>query len=289
MQSTKNTNELERIVARAREAEDAVKVAFSMLQAAEASERHQDMCMWIKLLIELRMKSKQDLTEEERNLFSVGYKNVVGCRRGSLRSLKMLDAKKNSCATGYMEVIGKEIISICKEVVGLLEKSLIPNIKELREATKEEEGKSVKDEAAVFYLKMTGDYYRYLAEVDSSEEGGYAKTAEKFYLEGLKISAERLPPVNPIRLGLALNLSVCYFETLNNSKEACRLAKEAFDKALTGLDKLEESSYKDSTCIMQLLRDNLSMWTGTVAADIDLRVVDLRDNTNGDDLAEDMA
>lgn len=40
-----------------------------------------------------------------------------------------------------------------------------------------------------------------------------------------------------------------------------RLAKAAFDDAITELDTLSEDSYKDSTLIMQLLRDNLTLWT----------------------------
>lgn len=42
---------------------------------------------------------------------------------------------------------------------------------------------------------------------------------------------------------------------------ACHLAKQAFDEAIAELDSLNEESYKDSTLIMQLLRDNLTLWT----------------------------
>jgi hypothetical protein len=62
-------------------------------------------------------------------------------------------------------------------------------------------------------------------------------------------------------LGLALNYSVFYYEILNDPEQACSLAKHAFDDAIAELDTLSEECYKDSTLIMQLLRDNLTLWT----------------------------
>ncbi len=51
--------------------------------------------------------------------------------------------------------------------------------------------------------------------------------------------------------------------------QACQIAKQAFDDAIAELDTLNEESYKDSTLIMQLLRDNLTLWTSDQAADAD--------------------
>ena len=70
-----------------------------------------------------------------------------------------------------------------------------------------------------------------------------------------------------LRLGLALNFSVFYYEILNSPDRACRLAKAAFDDAIAELDTLSEESYKDSTLIMQLLRDNLTLWTSDMQAE----------------------
>ncbi|CAA2983443.1 14-3-3 7 [Olea europaea subsp. europaea] len=69
------------------------------------------------------------------------------------------------------------------------------------------------------------------------------------------------PPTHPIRLGLALNFSVFYYEILNSTERACHLAKQVFDEAILELDSVNEESYKDSTLIMQLPRDNLTLWT----------------------------
>jgi len=106
---------------------------------------------------------------------------------------------------------------------------------------------------------MTGDYYRYLAEFVSNK--GHDSKAAKFYQDALGIAEKVLKPTHPIRLGLALNYSVCQYEILKDKKKACELARDAFDKAISKLDELEEPAYKDSTLIMQLLRDNLTLWT----------------------------
>ena len=77
------------------------------------------------------------------------------------------------------------------------------------------------------------------------------------------VAQSELTPTHPIRLGLALNFSVFYYEILNSPDRACHLAKQAFDDAIAELDSLSEESYRDSTLIMQLLRDNLTLWTSS--------------------------
>ena len=85
------------------------------------------------------------------------------------------------------------------------------------------------------------------------------------YQQASTIANKELPPTHPIRLGLALNFSVFYYEILNSPDRACHIAKQAFDDAIAELDTLSEESYKDSTLIMQLLRDNLTLWTSDAA------------------------
>lgn len=109
---------------------------------------------------------------------------------------------------------------------------------------------------------MKGDYHRYLAEFQTGDvrKDSAAKALEA-YSAASSIANSDLPPTHPIRLGLALNFSVFYYEILNSPDRACQLAKQAFDDAIAELDTLSEESYKDSTLIMQLLRDNLTLWT----------------------------
>lgn len=112
-----------------------------------------------------------------------------------------------------------------------------------------------------FYYRK-GDYHRYLAEfATGSDRKEAAENSLVAYKAASDIAMTELPPTHPIRLGLALNFSVFYYEILNSPDRACRLAKAAFDDAIAELDTLSEESYKDSTLIMQLLRDNLTLWT----------------------------
>ncbi|BFZ53365.1 hypothetical protein PYCC9005_000388 [Savitreella phatthalungensis] len=107
-----------------------------------------------------------------------------------------------------------------------------------------------------------GDYHRYLAEfATGSKRQESAEKSLEAYKAASDVSVTELPPTHPIRLGLALNFSVFYYEILNSPDRACHLAKQAFDDAIAELDTLSEESYKDSTLIMQLLRDNLTLWT----------------------------
>jgi 14-3-3 protein epsilon len=111
---------------------------------------------------------------------------------------------------------------------------------------------------------MKGDYHRYLAEFASGEKRKVAATAaHEAYKTATDVAQTELTPTHPIRLGLALNFSVFYYEILNSPDRACHLAKQAFDDAIAELDSLSEESYRDSTLIMQLLRDNLTLWTSS--------------------------
>jgi len=148
----------------------------------------------------------------------------------------------------YRDQVEKELREICQDILDVLDKHLIPS--------------STTGESKVFYYKMKGDYHRYLAEfATGNDRKEAAENSLVAYKAASDIAMTELPPTHPIRLGLALNFSVFYYEILNSPDRACRLAKAAFDDAIAELDTLSEESYKDSTLIMQLLRDNLTLWT----------------------------
>lgn len=234
-----------------------------LAKLAEQAERYDDMSEAMKRVTEMKCRSdkRQALSAEERNLLSVAYKNVVGARRSSWRVICALEGKhesneeKSRMLVEYKLTIEKELNAICDEVLELLEK-LAPE--------DGQDGENADQEAKIFYCKMKGDYFRYKAEVGGDEKKTEAtKKSEESYSKALELSSTSLPPTHPIRLGLALNFSVFYYEIRNSPDKACALAKKAFDDSIAELDKLQEDCYKDSTLIMQLLRDNLTLWTST--------------------------
>lgn len=220
---------------------------------AEQAERYDDMSNRMKTVVKMS-EADRELTNEERNLLSVAYKNVVGARRSSWRVLSSIEMKDKAgefpdLTKQYRTQVECELTTICEEVLDLLDSNLI-----------REQGTA---ESRVFYLKMKGDYYRYLAEVktDESDKAAVVDKSLEAYQQALTVAEEHLAPTHPIRLGLALNFSVFHYEIKSNPVDACSLAKKAFDDAIAELDQLKEDSYKDSTLIMQLLRDNLTLWT----------------------------
>jgi len=226
-----------------------------MAKLAEQAERYDDMVNYMKELT----KQGGMLSDEQRNLLSVAFKNVVGARRSAWRIISSIEQKQidkgegadNSLASTYRVEIERELQDRCGEVLELIDEYLLSTVDDTPKPT----------EAKVFYLKMKGDYYRYLVEVTTGDPREKLSDNSKKAYEAATTEADHLPSTHPIKLGLALNFSVFHYEIMNDGKKACELAKKAFDAAIAELDNLKEDSYKDSTLIMQLLRDNLTLWT----------------------------
>jgi len=233
-----------------------VEESVYLAKLAEQAERYEEMVENMKVVA----SADQELSVEERNLLSVAYKNVIGARRASWRIVTSIEQKEESKGNEaqvklikeYRQTIEKELGKICEDILEVLDEHLIPSAQT--------------GESKVFYHKMKGDYHRYLAEFATADKR--KESADKSleaYKAATEVAQTDLAPTHPIRLGLALNFSVFYYEILNSPDQACHLAKQAFDDAIAELDTLSEESYKDSTLIMQLLRDNLTLWTSSEA------------------------
>ena len=171
--------------------------------------------------------------------------------------------------TEYRKQIEKELKTVCDDILSVLD-GLITGANS--------------PDALTFYYKMKGDYYRYIAEFSVADAKKKAAEDSLAAYKAATESSQDLASTHPIRLGLALNYSVFYYEILASPDRACKLAKNAFDSAIAELDGLSEDSYKDSTLIMQLLRDNLTLWTeNTDGGEADKEDTQVQDIEGGDE------
>ena len=221
---------------------------------AEQCGRFKEMVQFLEDMVKQRDK---DLNSDERNLLSIAYKNSISGLRSAVRTVLAYESKEkkkeNSTflpyITEYKQQVEDELTKLCQGVLKTTDDLLLK--------------KAEDDEAKVFYIKMKGDYNRYISEY---AEGDLKKEVSdgglKSYEEATEI-AKNLPVLNPIALGLALNFSVFYYEVINDHKKAIEIAKTAVEKADKELPNIDEDAdeNRDTVSIYNLLKENLDMWT----------------------------
>merc|ERR1712187_595839 len=190
-----------------------------------------------------------EVTADERNLLSVAFKNLISSKRAACRTIAAIEqnpkySKFSDALAKYKDTIESQLTADCEKVVKMIQDKVL--------------SKSCDGEAKAFFVKMVGDYYRYIAESAKDAKLEEVKNnALKAYGEANAIT---LPPCNPIKLGLALNFSVFHYEVMKNHAAACKLADEALQNALDKIDELEEDDFRDAKSIIELLKENLTLW-----------------------------
>jgi len=218
---------------------------------AERSERYQDMADAMKSIV----KKGQELSTDERNNFSTAYKKIISDKRFAWRIVTAIELKEQNMQDvakilkikEYKEKIKNEIICICEDLITMLDKDLITFAKT--------------SESKVFYYKMKGDYLRYIAEISTDELKKEVSNKALFaYNTAKEIAYRDLTNTNPVRLGLILNFSVFYYDILNDCNNAYTLSKQCFDDAITNLDKLSDDSFRETSIILQYIKENILFW-----------------------------
>jgi len=219
---------------------------------AERAERFDDMADFMKQRVD---QNQAPLNPEERDMLSAAFKHALSGRRQAVRSCAYVAQHESAesragnaqLALGYKSKVEAELQEICNKVLRLLDATLVPTAQD--------------GEAKIFYLKMQGDYNRYLAEFAENEPKGAAvNAADVAYTKGIHEAAELLPAANTVRLGLALNFSVFQHETLQRTSEAIATATTALNEARANLHTVPEAQQDDVSMTMKLIQDNLSLW-----------------------------
>ena len=189
------------------------------------------------------------VSSDERNLLSVAFKNLISSKRAACRTITAIEqnpkyAKFSDDLARYKQDIESKLTGDCQRIVDMINNHVLK--------------RSCDGESKAFFVKMVGDYYRYIAEnAKGSLLEQVKQNALKAYNEANQIT---LPPCNPIKLGLALNFSVFHYEVMKNHKAACELADRALQEALDKIDELEEDDFRDAKSIIELLKENLTLW-----------------------------
>ena len=124
-----------------------------LARVAEQAEKFDDMVDFLEEAI--GQKNGEDFTVDERNLLSVGFKNLIGANRGAIRTIGAIEQnpkyQKFSGALGeYKKKIEQQLYDQCMRIVGIVQNKSIQLAQD--------------DESKAFFYKMIGDYYRYVAE-----------------------------------------------------------------------------------------------------------------------------
>jgi len=217
-----------------------------MAKGCNNMERFEDMCQVMRQLSKYAVAQGTELNPEERNLLAIAFKNHAGQLRSAYRTI-WTDEDQVATVNHYKKHLQTLLTDFCTsslQLFGTLQK--IPKLS---------------PESTVFGLKLQADFQRYLAELDEGKDSTWGTRASELYQSAMEIAEQKLEPTDPLRLGVALNYCVCMQEVMKDSKQACHLAKTAFNQSIAKLDEVEEDKYKACTTLMQLLRDNLALWT----------------------------
>lgn len=228
------------------------ELKFFMARVADQAERYQDVIKNLNTIIDMDPK----LSPDERNLLSVAYKALTGSDRSALRtvnafledeSIKAINERVEKLEQLRTKLVA-ELDGYCNELISLTDTKLLP----------------AADDALtkVFYEKLKADYYRYSVEFKpESERKEGSEKAKASYEAAMNIAQSELTKGNPAFLGLALNYSVFLYEIIGQKEDAIKLADKSFKEAVDLLDELGEDEYSEATLILQLLKDNVSLWT----------------------------
>lgn len=224
----------------------------AMAKVAEQAGRYDDMVEFMKE----RLESSAPMGVEERDLFSSAFKASLSERRQAIR---MIADKQRifreqggpedevARAEDYKSKVIAEMSAICEQCIDTIKNNLLPAVDA--------------GEAKVFYLKMQADYYRYAAEfADSDKKAEIAEFARESYVEAGKEAECHLLTTHPVRLALALNMSVFQHEVLRDTTAAVGTAKFALTTCQADLGQLPKESFEDVVETMHSLKDNLVLW-----------------------------
>lgn len=221
---------------------------------AEAAQLCDDQCEFMRE----RVEKGGPLTAEERDLFSAGYHFALEGRRQAARVASLIEEQERnagnmdraSLAGGFKTRVQVRVCDLCEQCTHLLESRLLPGA---------ESG-----EPKTCYLKMLGDYYRYIAEIcilDDTTSGKVSyrrepvtRAAQEAYMAGMQEAKHHLLPTHPVRICLALNYAKFQYQILDDIQAALETANWALATAAGDLETMPRKAHDDAEPHLTTLR-----------------------------------
>jgi hypothetical protein len=193
----------------------------------------------------------QSLAYEERTLLSTSYKKSIETRLFSYKVVQQVEDTEHGefldIAKDYRMAIGNEIFDISNKVLFILANNLIPNASDI--------------ESKVLFLTMTGESYRYIAEIKDENKTETIELATVSYADAIDIARTALTGMNLIRLELALSYSMFYHDIMNDIDRAIEIASSEFHCAIVELDGTEHDTIDAIFQLIRVLRDKIDLWS----------------------------
>eukprot|EP00299_Pterocystis_sp_00344_P013403 c6564_g1_i2.p1 GENE.c6564_g1_i2~~c6564_g1_i2.p1 ORF type:complete len:250 (+),score=51.80 c6564_g1_i2:113-751(+) len=198
------------------------------------------------------------LSDLERELLAISHKNLTSQLRTCLKSLaschddEIGDFRDNFAE--YRQSVASQLHNVCNRLLQTIQSKLLPAARDPIET--------------IFYTKLFADYNRYIAESSSGDQHDTStNAAREAFRSATELATKHLPITHPLRLGLVLNYSVFLFEIEHSKQTAVDLARSVFDQAINKLETIPEHQYRESTLVLQVIRDNLATWTLGIETD----------------------
>jgi len=130
-----------------------VEINIFLARVAEQAERFEDMVSFLALVLDAK---GADISSDERNLLSVAFKNLISSKRAACRTIAAIEqnpkyAKYTTVLGNYKASIENKLTGDCQKIIDMIQSKVLA--KPLQAG-----------EAKAFFIKMQGDYYRYIAE-----------------------------------------------------------------------------------------------------------------------------
>ncbi|OHT05472.1 14-3-3 protein 8 [Tritrichomonas foetus] len=231
-----------------------LEAAWECAQIAFQAKRYNECIRFFNEII----REQPRISKEQRELLSSSYKKSMQSSWNALTEVNLsLSLYKNPDNEPDIDIIKRleflqktlqdEVRRYCNNFLELIDTTLLPVSSDVT--------------AIVYYNKLKGDYYRYLSEVIEDDSEGNAGRSKSCYEIGLITAGEEMRIADPIYLSLVLNFSIFQYEILDMKDDAIDRADNVFNEAVRYMEELDEEEYSKASMILQLIRDNISIWS----------------------------